>query len=421
MKRTAARCVALASSLVSSVKVRRIRRSTIIAMAVAWLCSQFALGQDPDTRQPAALFENQAAWNAVYELVRPKDDNELSVWKYESSVQSVFDTALEDSAALRSQRPIGRMLMQRAAWYAFDSLASELNYHDAANQSLRLRLAKVIAASALTTDEIKQLPNTYVAKAIDDDKKRNPAFDLDLPADLLQQDGQWLQISYANIQRIGLTHERSRRGRSEFLLFVRFPGGREQAEEYLKVHNDVAALESRRRGAILNFLIHRNEAIPPSPIFPAGVQAVLLERMLAISDQGVPTATPVTKSVAFLNSKPTVNSANGNLHPVRSAAFELSMEALLEKDSTAYLRRLSDMEPFNGEDRFPNGLQSCVTCHSGRGLLSLNGGVAGMEFPPSRGVDIVPNGTASATAIWKTRRHDFGLLRGMLEVLKEPK
>ncbi len=396
-------------------------RNMIMAIAVSWLCSQFALGQDSGTRQTTALFENHAAWNAVYESVRPKGDNELSAWKYDSSVQSVFDTALEDSAALRSQRPIGRLLMQRAAWYAFDSLASELNYHDDVNQALRVRLAKVIAASALTADEIKQLPNTYAAKAIDDDKQRNPAFDLDLPADLLQQDGEWLQLTHKNIHRIGLTHEMSRRGRSEFLLFVRFPSGRKQAEEYLKGHNDVSAVESRRRDAILNFLIHRNEAIPPNPIFPAGAQALLLERMLAISDQGVPTATPVTKSVAFLDSKRAVNSANGNLHPVRSAAFELSTEALLGKDSTAYLRRLKDMEPFNGEEHFPNGLQRCVMCHSGGGLLSLSGGVATMEFPPSRAVDIVPNGTASATATWKMRRHDFGLLRGMLEVLKERK
>lgn len=310
-------------------------RNMIMAIAVSWLCSQFALGQDSGTRQTNALFENHAAWNAVYESVRPKDDNELSSWKYDSSVQSVFDTALEDSAALRSQRPISRLLMQRSAWYAFDSLASELNYHDEANQSLRVRLAKVIAASALTADEIKQLPNTYLAKVIDEDKKRNPAFDLDLPADLLRQDGEWLQLTHKNINRIGLTHEMSRRGRSEFLLFVRFPSGRKQAEEYLKGHNDVSSVESRRRDAILNFRIVRNEAMPPSPIFPAGAQAVLLERMLAISDQGVPTATPVTKSVAFLDSKRAVNSANGNLHPVRSAAFELSTEALLGKDSTA--------------------------------------------------------------------------------------
>ena len=217
-----------------TVKALHIRRIIIITMAVSWLCSQFVIGQNSGTRPTTALFENHAAWNAVYESVRPKDDNELSAWKYDLSVQSVFDTALEDSDTLRSQRPIDRLLVQRAAWYAFDSLASELNYHDEANQSLRVRLARVIAASALSADEIKQLPNTYVAKAVDDDKQRNPALDLDLPADLLQQNGEWLQISHKNIHRIGLTHEMSRRGRSEFLLFVRFPSGRKQAEEYLK-------------------------------------------------------------------------------------------------------------------------------------------------------------------------------------------
>ena len=151
-------------------------RNMIMAIAVSWLCSQFAFGQDSGTRQTNALFENHAAWNAVYESVRPKDDNELSSWKYDSSVPSALDTALKDSDALRLQRPIVRLLMQqRAAWYAFDSLASELNYHDDVNQALRVRLAKVIAAAALTADEIKQLPNTYVVKAIDDDQQRAPS------------------------------------------------------------------------------------------------------------------------------------------------------------------------------------------------------------------------------------------------------
>lgn len=396
-------------------------RSLMIAMAFPWLCNHIVRGQESGTRQSTKLFENSTVWNAVFEAVRPKDDNELSLWKYDSSLLIVLDKALQDSNILQSQGPIVRLLMQRAAWYGFDSLASELNYHDEVNQSLRLRLAKVIAASALTDDEIAELPNTYVSKAIGDDKKRNPAFDLDLPADLLKPDGEWLQISHKNIHRIALTHERSRRGRSEFLLFVRFPSGRKQAEEYLQSHNNNSAADSRRRNEILNFLIPRNEPIPPSPIFPAGVQAVLLERMLVISHQGKPTATPVTKSVAFLDFKRAVNSANGNLHPVRSAAFELSMDAILEKDSSVYLRRLTDMEPFNGEDHFPNGLQRCIGCHSGGGLLSLSGGVAAMEFPPSRVVDIVLNGSASATTTWKMRRHDFGLLRGMLEILRERK
>ncbi len=332
-------------------------RNMIMAIAVSWLCSQLALGQDSGTRQNTALFENHAAWKAVYESVRPKDNNELSRWKYDSSVEGILDTALKDSDALRSQHPVVRLLMQRAAWYCFDSLASDLNYHDEVNQALRLRLAKVIAASALSADEIKQLPNTFVGKAIDDDKKRNPAFDLDLPADLLQPDGEWLQLTHKNINRIGLTHEMSRRGRSEFLLFVRFPSGRKQAEDYLTGHNNFSIAESRQRNATLNFLVPPREPLPPGPSFPVGVQAVLLERMLAISDQGLATATLVSKSLAFIDSKQAVNSANGNLHPVRSAAFELSTEALLDKDSTVYLRRLKEREPFNGEMHFPDGLQ----------------------------------------------------------------
>lgn len=250
--------------------------------------------------------------------------------------------------------------MQDAAWHAFDSLASERDYHEPANRALRMRLARVIAVAALTEEEIKHLPATNTGAAIGNDKKRNTEFDVDLPTDLLEKGSDWLQLTYKNLDRIALTHEMSRRGRSEFLLFVRFPDGRKPLEDYLRSHNEYAVAEGRRRDAILNFMAVRVDPVPPIPKFPAHAQAVLLERMLAISDRGVPVATPISRSLAMIDFQSAVNSESGRLHNFRAAAFRLSPDTLLGKETNVHLRRLKEREPFTGKRTFRSASNSAL-------------------------------------------------------------
>ena len=217
--------------------------------------------------------------------------------------------------------------------------------------------------------------------------------------------------------RIALTHEMSRRARSEFLLFVRFPDGRKPLEDYIRSFNEHAVAEGRQRDATLNFMADRVGPVPPIPKFPVHAQAVLLERMLAISDRGVAVATPISRSLAMIDFRTAVDPQDGRLHNIRAAAFKLSPDTLLAKETNIHLRRLQDREPFTGETHFALGLQQCSGCHSGGGLMSLTGGVATMIFPPSRAVSVLPKVTASDTQKWKMQRLDFGLLRGLLEGL----
>ncbi len=363
------------------------------------------------------LFGANEAWNAAYQALRPKDGNELAMFRPESSLPSILDVALAESAYARDQSPLVRAIYQRAAWRAFDSLAAETDYVDGANQALRLRLAKIISVTALTRDEIAGLPNTYTGTAIGDDGKRNPVFDLALPGDLFDKDGSWLQLTHNRLGRIGLTHEKSRQGRSEFLLFVRFSEGREQGEEFLKRHNVCAEGQAQRRLEILDFRVPRTRTVSDPPPLPKGTRAILVERMLVVTTDNIPAATAIVTSVAMIDQTPTVDKKSGRLYPVRSAAFEIDFGSLLDAQKNVSLRRLGEHEPFSGEQRFPNGNQMCVTCHSGNVLMSLSGGVAGMVVPDSRTVDVVPNGSASATATWKKRDFSFGLLRGTLEGL----
>jgi hypothetical protein len=404
----------LPGKLLTAMKAMRI---LISFLATLWFCTPRSPGQEPTIPNSTLLFADNATWKALYRSVRPNEENELRPLRVDPSLQTLLDAALKDADFLRVQRPVVRLLMQDAAWHAFDSLASERNYHEPANRALRMRLARVIAASALTEEEIKHLPATHTGAAIGDDQKRNTEFDVDLPTDLLEKGSDWLQLTYKNLDRIALTHEMSRGGRSEFLLFVRFPNGSKPLEDYLRSHNEYAVAEGRRRNAILNFMVDRVGPVPPIPKFPAHARAVLLERMLAISDRGVPVATPISRSLAMIDFQPAVNAESGRLHGFRAAAFKLSPDTLLGKETNVHLRRLKEREPFTGETHFPLGLQQCSTCHGGGGLISLTGGVAGMILPPNRAVDSLPKVTASDTQKWKMQQPEFGLLRGLLEGL----
>lgn len=361
------------------------------------------------------LIENDAAWNSALRALTPKDGNELQRFVPESSLPSILDAAVAKSGDLRDQSPLVRAVIQRAAWRAFDSLAAGSDYVGSDKQALRLKLATLISLTALTNDEIARLPNTYVGKAIGDDIERNPAFDLELPEDLFDNHGSWLQLTYQGLGRIGLTHEKSRNGRSEFLLFVRFPEGRQQGEEFLERHNAFATHQGQKRQEILNFLVPRARDAPEMPTMPKGATAILVERMLVISTDHVPVSTPIVTSIAVIDLETAINSRNSQIHRVRSSAFEIDFGSLLDPQKSVSLRRLGDHEPFSGETRFPTGNQMCMTCHAGNGLLSLSGGVAGMVVPEFRTVDVVPNGTKSATARWKMKEFSFGLLRGILE------
>lgn len=389
------------------------RRILIGTWLASTICTENVFAQE-------RLFGGNAAWTSAYRALVPKDGNELKRFVPRSSLPSLLDSALAESNYAREQSPLVRAIFQRAAWRAFDSLAADSAYADAKNQGLRQRLAKIISVTALTSDEVERLRNTYVGRALGDDIERNPAFDLDLPNDLFDKDGHWLQLTYQGLSRIGLTHEKSRNWRSEFLLFVLFPEGRQQGEEFLKKHNVFAKHQGQKRQAILNFQPSRNGSTPDMPTMPKGVRAILVERMLVITTDYIPVSTPIITSLAAIELTPILNPENSRVHPIRSAAFEIDFESLINPEEEVSLRRLGDHEPFSGEFRFQTGNQMCSTCHSGNGLLSFSGGVFGIVVPDFRTVDVVPNGTPSATATWKKREFSFGLLRGILESLDGP-
>lgn len=398
----------------------------MFGVAMVGLSGQSTLAEGQDPKPLALLFDTDPRhpWNVVFGLLQSTSDRKFLKEEFQKAAVTALDGLFQDIEAFPPRPPIQRVLMQRVAWAAFDELASQdfsaerslLNLR----RTLRHRLAKLISLIALTPAEIGSLSGNMTAQALGDELKRNPVHDLNLPADLMNPNGEWVPIVHKSIRRIALTHESSHGGRSEFVLFLRFPQGRDSLETFLSQFSEFAKVESRKRTGILNRLIHRNEPLPPFPDLPPHVQVVLLERMLVISTEGIPTATPLVETLAMNQFTPTNDPITGNLRQVRNAVFEVSLQHLVDSKSNVSLRRLTDSEPFFGETHFARGLQQCSLCHSGRGLISLQGGAPLMVSPDDRSIEILPRGMSPLTSQWKSTRYEFGLLQGILESISLP-
>jgi hypothetical protein len=361
---------------------------------------------DADTDHP---------WNIAYETLRMEERTKLLSEEDRSKAVGILDLVLGSDPTEHSA--VQRVVMQRAAWATFDFLVGHDETSGPMGREIRHRLARLIALTALTEQEIARLPSNYTTRALGDENKRRPEYDLSLPSDLLEPNGEWIQVVYRGIRRIALTHELSHGGRSEFLLFMRFPEGRSGGEAYLKRFNDYATIEARRYGGIADRSTSHPELIPRVPTFPDNVGAILLERMLVVSNSGKPTSTPIIKSLAYIDCSSTDGADTRASHKLRSAVLEISVDRLLDSDSVISLRRLSEDEPFFGERLFPQGLRECILCHGNTkdGLISLTGSAPEMIRPKNRSVEILRNGEATWTPKWKSKRYDFGVLQGMLE------
>lgn len=367
--------------------------------------------------QNVTLFDSDSKhpWNVCYQLLSNTGHTELDDEDFLRKASDTIDTLLNAPVESDARQPIQRAVMQHEAWRTFDRLVDQGKFTAPAHRTLRYRLAKLISLTALTEREIGELKGNYSTRPLGNELPRDSLNDLELPADLFEPDGEWVQLTHKGINRVALTHESSHGGRSEFLLFVRFPKGREQAKTYLAEFNKHAAVEAERRREFLYRFVPRRTPLPPLPSFPQGLGAILVERMLVISTSGIPKTTPVILSIAFNDLTPTISERTRMQHRLRSAVFEMSIQHLLDTDAAASLRRLEFGEPFFGEQPFPRGLQQCSQCHSDNGLATLHSSFFGVVVPEDRSVLITTTQSPSKTPQWKLLQHNYSLLLGYLE------
>jgi hypothetical protein len=267
------------------------------------------------------------------------------------------------------QDPLRRALFQRDLWAVFDWLARRADDHPQERSELEQRLAAIIKAIALTSSEIRQLPENYAQLS-----GSTTIGGLDLP-DTARG---WLLIGRDDAQPAAPIHSDAF-PRSLFLVYLKLPAGGLAASTYLE---DIREY-SRERPKQDDCELH--PCSPPQ--FSVGTEVALVRRALLIDAAGRPEVSPITESVQlrrYIKIPTGVRfDFDGGMQQV--AEFQVTRRGLPQ--DTISLRRVGEDETqfavfsTHGIDSFEAvssvrnagglTLRRCHACHQGVGVTSF--------------------------------------------------
>ncbi|MGA2075542.1 MAG: hypothetical protein ABSH52_18790 [Terriglobia bacterium] len=400
-------------------------------------------------------------WNRLYDVLLIRRDqtgaaygvdalDPLLWWRTEHSLagssnqnaQSILDEFLRTHGENEIRDPIKMALFQHNLWAVFDWSAIMGGDHAAERRELQIRLAEVLRRLALTSDEIKSLPDNYTQAAASgafareyDPTNRDRTF---LPPDLLQPRGPWVCIK-GDPEPVALTHVGAVSGRSRFLVFVRLPQGRQATLDYFhalwKVPEPWVASE---------FLASRSSSNPNLAQFPVGTQVAILRQMMLLDSSGSLVPTRITESVQIRVYRAiTARHDQNNISIDWPAArvdqdfYEVRLsQAKLFAGQAGGLKAIAPDETefpvfqTQGHDVFedsakehvplekPRGriLDRCVACHSAPGINSLQT-LRQLLKPHEAQLDPDPPYDSlwwetQGALVWKSNHYDWGLLNG---------
>jgi hypothetical protein len=357
-------------------------------------------------------------------------------------VLSVLDEFLRTHGENQIRDPVRKAMLQRELWAIFDWSVPNDGDHAAERRELQFRLAEVLRRLALTSDEIKSLPDNYTQAVASgafaakyDPTDRTRAF---LPPDLLKPHGPWVCIK-GDWKPVAEDHTVEVSGRSRFIVFVRLPQGRQATLDYFQ------SLRSVPEPWITGELDATRGTLNPNlPQFPVGTQVALLRQLMLFDRNGALVPTPITESLQIrvyraittrhdqnnvsidwpaarteqdfhevrLNHAQLFAGQAGGLRAVARGETEFPVFATHGQD--AFEQAAKNRVPF---DKFEVGiLDRCAGCHSAPGINSLQSrrqllkpNAAQLDTDPP--YDSVWWETQYAVA-WKTNRYDWGLLNG---------
>ena len=359
---------------------------------------------------------------------------------------AILDEFIQTHGEKQMHDPLKRALLQRDLWELFDWSTGYVSSPDQklARRELQSRLALAIRQLALTTNEIAALPDNY--------SQITKIFAPDLPAGLNQTNGDWLSVSDQNDSLTAPTHVAYFHGHSTFQALVRFPEGRQAA---------IAYLDQLRRFEHVWIYVTNNSPFattnephevlslnPNLPQFPTNTEWALVSRMSVIDADGNIQPTPVMESVQLrryytFTDQLITNSGGGVNLIIPQNCYEFQMN----RQQNCQLRELSQNEKdFNfvhfmgkGIDQFEYTfrnasnkvevldsaklqsvtLNTCMQCHSGQGIFSVNSYTRSLSFfseSSQRPANLAPvdfKREIENTTFWKQRQFDWGLLQGM--------
>jgi hypothetical protein len=321
--------------------------------------------------------------------------------------------------------PVKRALLQRDLWQLFDWSAVD----DASRPRVELqqRLVTVMKRLALSAEEIARLPDNY-AEA--DAQLEAAGF----PHGLFQTEGPWLPVGRP-FAATASEHSSSFDNRSVFMVFVSFPEGRGQALQYLQQLREftpamIYAKETHPRKEAPSLVTN-----PATPQFPVNTRWALVRRLCLIDDQGRMRATPLIESIQT-RTYAAIPEVGRYVDFPELRAQQPAAEFQLDRRHAAALRVVADDErDFQfvhfrsmGVDQFEYTsaadwarwrdrirdvtLRTCVACHQGPGILSVNTYTTFMMTANRLGAT-TPERESEATISAKSRRFDWGLLQGL--------
>ncbi len=390
--------------------------------------------------------------DALDPLLWPETEHLLTGPSHERAIR-MLDEFLQAHAENLIHDPLKRALLQRDLWTVFDwsvlqSPGKDRPEYKKEKAELQARLAEVLRRLEITPEEVKSLPDNYAqavtsaafAKEYDPANPGRPF----LPPDLFDQRGPWVcvQSSPESDSGVAKMHIFNFSGRSGFLVFVRLPEGRKATMNYFQSLWNFP--EPWVHGP--SFASDQSLENPDLPSFPAGTEVALVRRMALIDNQDDLEASSLTESVQIrvyraITAAEERNFGNGNMADVIRNSGQLFFEfklsrTLLFSGKNGGLRAITPDEtefstfqtkgddPF--EDRFSRPgiasapireLQSCVWCHNGGGVHSLNSRSSLLK--PNRlqqepqNIEYGPVYWGDSAAIaWKSNHYDWGLLNG---------
>jgi len=431
---------------------------------------------------PPALFDAdpQHLWNRLYAVVTirpsflPSQRNGSAVARIEGGDRIEFlgwggttywdeapnlarlDQLLGQFLAEGSERfasaPLKRVLLQRDLWALFDFMMARHIGRQGNIETRRQRnevcckLAKAIQAVSLPANVLSQLPDNYrlavqsgrFSTTHDFDPKRDY-----LPTGLLTNGDEWQELDFFQAQRSEdverryvFLHMRAFQGRSYFRVFVRFPQGRAQLEDYLR-DLDARGIDwkaSAQHGSI--------SLLPGAPELPAGTEVALVQFLIALDPDIKLVPTTLVESVrllTFKNSRGTTDPETNLGNGVNAAKYTLKRRLALAQDGMVHggLHREPDDLPvyrvlFENEAARDWGARGrlfpltadCRSCHSGAGragiqMLGSMVNTASVDSGAALGVShTLPAGAVSPhparTVKWKSTEETY---RRLLEYL----
>jgi len=357
---------------------------------------------------------------------------------------AVLDEFLATHGENLVRDPLKRAILQRDLWAVFDWTA-ESPASDAPEakprQDLQRRLSAVIRRLALTKEQIDSLPDNYAdaaqSRVFENDYDENKPETPFLPADLFATNGPWVCVGLNSEEQIAPVHVSRFGGRAAFFVFMRTPGGRQEATNYLRQFREFPrpyVYETNQ------FFTNRIEAVLTTnlPQFPNGTTFALVRQMILVDQNGGLVPTHLTESVQFrrYNDVHPKRGPNGRVLPGSQSMFEflLSRKQLFtgmagglravapdERDFLQFMDK--GFDPFDDSERkhgpvslWFHQAMDCMGCHGNRGVFSVNSFTRLFQNQTSTLPQVVGTSVQwqrDAAPYWKQTQFSWGLLQGL--------